>query len=752
MWGASVNRNRQTLPVIIFTLALVAPSLLRGPVAAEETATDPPERKVTPEDREHWSYQPIRNPKPPSVKNEAWIRTPIDRFILARLEAEGLSPAPSALPRDLQRRLYLDLIGLPPTIAEQDAFLTDPTAENLDREAAKLLKRTGYGERWSRHWLDLVRYADTNGYERDGDKPAGWRYRDWVIDSLNNDKPYDRFVLEQLAGDELDDASTETVLATGFYRLGPWDDEPAEPAQDLHDQRDDMIRTISQVFVGLTLGCARCHDHKFDALSMHDYYRMSAILAPLERPQDGRSELARPAGSLAQRKKLEERNRRISEPKSRITAAYAAARTRVFADEKSGLSADIVAAFRTAADKRNDDQKKLVEQNQKQLGEKTAAALSDAEEKMIAEADRAIAKLRKETPDLPDGYFLFEPDGAPPTTNLLLRGRAATPGPVVQPGLPVLLVDQQPEFEKTAEETTGRRLALARWILEPKNPLTARVIVNRVWQYHFGEGLVRTPSDFGILGLEPTHPELLDWLAHWFVHEADWSLKKLHTLIIRSQTYRMSKSLRPDAEEQDPLNLLLWRFPYRRLQVEALRDSMLAASGKLNRKMYGPGTYLHIPPQALEGHADRASIWKPFDEQEASRRTVYALVKRSLLVPMLEVLDLCDTTRSTDVRNITSVPTQALTLFNGDFVNRQAAHLAGRAVREAGTDQKKQITQIWRLALCRPPEPEELSAIDAWLTEEAARGKDTKRDKARRLALIQLCRVVLNLNEFAYPN
>jgi hypothetical protein len=746
-----MDQARQALSVFFFILTVIAVSV-REPVSAEERSNGPVERKITPEDREHWSYQPIRNPKPPAVRNEAWIRTPIDRFVLARLEGEGFSPAMSAQPRDLQRRLYLDLIGIPPTIAEQDAFLVGPDAGNLDREAAKLLDRKGYGERWARHWLDLVRYADTNGYERDGIKPAGWRYRDWVINSLNKDKPYDRFVLEQLAGDELDDASTETILATGFYRLGPWDDEPAEPDQDLHDQRDDMIRTISQVFVGLTLGCARCHDHKFDALTMHDYYRLSAILAPLERPRSGRTEQTRPAGSLAQRQALDERNRRISEHKSRITAAYAAARTRVLVDKKSGLTAAAVAAFRTAAEKQNDAQKKLVEQHQKQLDEKTAAALTDAEQATIAEADQAIAKLRKKTPDLPDGYFLFESDRDPPTTNLLLRGRAATPGPVIEPGLPVLLVSQQPKFEKSSEKTTGRRLTLARWILDPQNPLAARVIVNRVWQYHFGEGLVRTPSDFGILGLEPTHPELLDWLANWFVHEADWSLKKLHALIIRSQTYRMSKSARPVAAEKDPLNLLLWRFPYRRLQVEALRDSMLAASGKLNRKMYGPGTYLHIPPQALEGHADRASIWKPFNEDEASRRTVYALVKRSLLVPMLEVLDLCDTTRSTDVRNITSVPTQALTLFNGDFVNRQAAHLADRAVREAGTDQRKQITQVWRLALCRSPEPDELSALDTWLTKEGSRGDNSKPDQAKRLALIQLCRVVLNLNEFAYPN
>ncbi|MBC8291343.1 MAG: DUF1549 domain-containing protein, partial [Planctomycetes bacterium] len=280
--------NRDWYPLLILCLTIPGASSAR--VVAEDDSTNPAERAVTADDREHWSYQSIRNPKPPAIKDEGWVRTPIDRFVLGRLEAEGLVPASPASPRDLLRRLYLDLIGLPPTIAEQDAFLADPSPENLDREAAKLLKRKGYGERWARHWLDLVRYADTNGYERDGTKPEGWRYRDWVISSLNEDKPYDRFVLEQLAGDELDDASPETVIATGFYRLGPWDDEPAEPAQDLHDQRDDMIRTISQVYFGLTLGCARCHDHKFDALTIYDYYRMSAILEPLKRPQEGRGE------------------------------------------------------------------------------------------------------------------------------------------------------------------------------------------------------------------------------------------------------------------------------------------------------------------------------------------------------------------------------------------------------------------------------------------------------------------------------
>ncbi|MFP6764696.1 MAG: DUF1549 domain-containing protein, partial [Planctomycetaceae bacterium] len=432
--------------------------------AAEIRPETVSERVISPADREHWAYQPIRNPTPPAVSGNTWIRTPVDRFILAKLEAAGLSPAPPAAQRELLRRLYLDVIGLPPTIAEQDAFLASPAPEKFDRAVAELLKRPGYGERWARHWLDLVRYADTNGYERDGTKPAGWRYRDWVIDSLNTDKPYDRFVLEQLAGDELDDASSETVLATGFYRLGPWDDEPAAPAQDLHDQRDDMIRTVSQVFIGLTLGCARCHDHKFDALTMHDYYRMSAILAPLDRPRNGRKELTRPAGSLTERQKQNARNRHIARHEKRIQSSRTAAANRVLAGSNSGLTTELLTAFRAPVDRRSPGQQTLVEQNQTQLDTRTDMALTADERASITQEQQAIAEIRKNNPDLPEGYFLFEPDETPPETHLLLRGCAATLGPPVKAGLPAILTPEQPRFSRTSQQTSGRRLALTQWM------------------------------------------------------------------------------------------------------------------------------------------------------------------------------------------------------------------------------------------------------------------------------------------------
>lgn len=647
------------------------------------------------------------------MRDVNWPQNAVDFFILKKLEEKDWKPASAVSKQVLLRRIYLDLIGLPPTLKEQERFQNDSSALALQHVVEDLLSRPAYGERWGRHWLDLVRYAETNGYERDAIKPHAWRYRDYVIDAFNSDKPYDRFVLEQLAGDELPDASTETLIATGFYRLGPWDDEPADPLADKSDHLDDLVRTTSRVFLGLTLGCSRCHNHKFDALTMLDYYRMVAIFDPLTRPRSGRTERDLPAGSRMQLATIAERDRRISELHSRI--------------------------------------QKLKEPN---------AEISPKVKAEIASIEKSVEQLRHETPDLPRGYFLQEPSPKAPQTHLLLRGRPGSPGPVVEPGVPAVLVPHQPKLLAPTPYTTRRRLSLARWIADPENPLTARVIVNRVWQFHFGKGLVETSSDFGVLGAEPEHLELLNWLTHWFVHDADWSLKKLHRLILASNTYRMSKQSHPEYTQTDPENNFLWRFPYRRLEVEAIRDSMLSASGRLNRKMHGPSTYLSVPKEALDGHSDPGKIWKPLNEQEASRRTVYALIKRSMVVPMLEVLDLCDSTRSSAKRNITSVPTQALTLFNGEFVNRQSRHFADRLYQDVGGSPEKQIERAYRLALCRVPTPSELKTLKTFIQRESRQlvleaekeNASISQAEADRLALVRLCRVIFNLNEFVYPD
>jgi Protein of unknown function (DUF1553)/Protein of unknown function (DUF1549) len=656
--------------------------------AAQFPTPEQYDAKIKPKDREHWAFQPVHAKAIPTVKDAAWVRTPIDAFVLAKLEAKGWKPAPHAEPRAILRRLYLDVTGLPPTLAEQAAFLGDPSPVALDRLVDDLLSRPAYGERFARHWLDLARYADTNAYERDALKPSVWRYRDYVIRAFNTDKPFDRFVREQIAGDELPDATEETVIATGFHRLGPWDDEPADVTADRFDQLDDIVSTTAQVFLGLTLACARCHDHKFEPLTMHDYYRMVAVFDPLKRPQYGRADVDDWAATGATRQALGVRDRTIAELK------------------------------------RQNDGARLLAGG--------AFNLASAE----------IDALKKKLPDPVRGYFMQENSPTPPTTHVLLRGAPGRPGAKVGPGVPHVVATKQPEFLPPDSFTTRRRLSLANWIASPANPLTARVIVNRVWQWHFGHGLVRTESDFGTHGEEPTHPELLDWLAGWFV-EHGWSIKKLNRLILASNTYRQASRIAEPGPQlaSDAENKLLWRYPYRRLEVEAIRDSVLAVSGRLNREAGGPGVFLPIPREAIEANSDPKTVWIPSDERAASRRTIYAVLKRSLTNPLLETLDLCDTARSTAKRNTTTVAPQALTLFNGEFVNKQAAYLADRLLTEAGADGAKVIDLAYRLALCRPATQREIKLMQTFLI----------RSGGDQSAFEQFCRVLFNLNEFAYP-
>ncbi|PYV39968.1 MAG: hypothetical protein DMG06_21655 [Acidobacteria bacterium] len=702
---------------------------------------------------DHWAFKPIQTPSVPAVKESTWLRNPIDNFVLAKLESKGWAPSPTAGPRTLLRRTYLDVIGMPPSPAEQGAFLQSATPEALDRVVTDLLCRPGYGERWARHWLDLVRYAETNGYERDATKPHVWRYRDYVIRSLNEDKPFDRFVLEQLAGDELPDANAETLVATGFYRLGPWDDEPADPKADRYDQLDDVVSTTSQVFLGLTLGCARCHDHKFEPLTQTDYYRMIAIFNGLQRPRKGRTELDLPVGRPFEVDAELSRDRLIQAFQQQLTELRGSHWKEVLNSKPSVLPPEAIAAFLIDPKKRDETQQKLVEKYSASLDEAIDATAPPDERPKIDSLKKKIEQARNLTADLPRGYYMVEPEAVPSATHVLIRGKADNLGQEVAPGMPAVLLSQQPLFP-APQRTSLRRLTLAQWIVSPENPLTARVIVNRIWQHHFGEGLVRTPSDFGRMGEKPTHPELLDWLASWFVREG-WSIKKLHQLILTSNTYRMSKSWNPQCGAEDPENRWLWRVSPRRLEVEALWDSTLAVSGQLNSRMFGASMYPFVPE-----HSDPDKIWKPFDEYDASRRAIYAFIKRSMLVPLLEVLDFCDTARSAASRQVTSVAPQALSLFNGDFVNRQARHFANRLETEAGPNAEKQIERAYLLALCRPASVREKAEMLEFLrTEEAQRLQDVSgqataadHERARHGALEQMCRVILNLNEFAYAD
>lgn len=741
--------------------AFSAPSFAGEPAANTFKSAADYESLVGPTDRQHWAFQPLGQSPPPAVRQKEWVRNPIDQFILAKLEAKGWRPSPSARPVELLRRMHLDLVGLPPTLAEQDAFLRDPTPAAADRRMDELLAHPGYGERWGRHWLDLVRYADTNGYERDGLKPHVWRYRDYVIRSLNADKPCDRFLREQLAGDELPDSDADALIALGYYRLGPWDDEPVDERESRSDQLDDIVSTTAQAFLGLSLGCARCHNHKFEALTQLDYYRMTAIFNTLQRFRDNRQDLDAPVGRPSELAAERLRDKMLANWQQQIEALRRDVQQELFTSGRSKLPAAAVAAFLREPRQRTGDQRQLVNQYRETVEQEVTAALPPAVREKIHSFERQKIDLRKRQPDLPRGYFMHEPAAQAPPTSLLSRGRFDRPAFEVEPGVPLVLQlsGQRLAFPPPGERTTLRRLTLANWIASPQNPLTARVLVNRVWLWHFGEGLVRTPHDFGVMGQPPSHPELLDWLAVRFMSDG-WSLKKLHRLIMTSNTYRMSKRSIPEYAAQDPENQLFWRVPYRRLEVEPLRDSVLFVSGRLDRRMFGPSVYLYIPPEALAGSADRDLAWKPFNEQTASRRTIYACIKRSLVVPLLEVLDLCDSTRTAPQRSVTCIAPQALTLFNGQFVNEQAAHFAQRLQQEAGPEPLHQIRLAFRLALSREPTPTEAAHLLAFLRDAAGQpaaprappAKTSPAGHAQEQALVQLCRAIFNLNEFAYPD
>lgn len=609
------------------------------------------ELQVTDQDRKHWAFQPVRRPASPSVRQRSWVANPIDAFVLHRLETAGLKPNPPAAPRELVRRLYYDLTGLPPSPAETESFAADPSPAAYQKLVDGLLASPRYGEKWARYWLDLVRFAETNSYERDNPKPNAWRYRDYVIRAFNDDKPYDRFVREQLAGDELPDRDSAAIIATGYYRLGIWDDEPVDALQSRYDGLDDVLATTSQVFLGLTVDCARCHDHKIDPIPQKDYYRLLSFFQNINPYRNG--------------------------------------------------------------------------------GPTDEAEVSDAPESSFDHSRKALC--------------VTEAGARVPDTYVLLRGNAHVHGDKVDPAFPEIFGVPAPTIPAmpAKAKSCGRRLVLANWIASNKNPLTARVIANRVWQDHFGRGIVRSASNFGVQGDRPTHPELLDWLASELV-EGGWHLKKLHRLIVLSNAYRMSSQATAAGLAADPGNDLFWRLDMRRLSAEEIRDSILAVSGNLNLKMYGPGVYPEISAEVMAGQSRPGYGWGKSPPEEQNRRSIYIHVKRSLLTPIIEAFDVAETDRPTPVRFATTQPTQALHMLNGAFLNRQAALLAERLHREAGTDTDKCVTLCLRLCMGRLPRPEEVHR-GAELVH-SLQHDGLAADKA----LADFCLVALNLNEFIY--
>lgn len=746
-------------------LTRVERQVLRSYIDGQEKVGPAPRVAAPRAARGHWAFSPPVMPRVPAVRDGAWVRTPIDAFLLARMDAAGVRPAPPADRRTLLRRAYLDLIGLPPTLTEQADFLADRSPDAYEKVVDRLLARPEYGERWARHWLDVVRYAETNGYERDGNKPHAWRYRDYVIRSLNDDKPYDRFLTEQIAGDEVEGSSAETQIATTFLRLGTWDDEPAEPMLDRYDQLDDVLGTTATAFMGVTLRCARCHDHKFEPFSQKDYYRVLALFEPLKRPQEGRSDLDRLVGTRPEletyRQAKERSDAAVAAVQAQIDALNAVVLTRLEAKGVLAIPPEALEAFRIQPSKRTAPQAALVKMHGPAIEKSIREGLTADEPARLAALESEVAAAEKLRPvEPPRAYVLFEDTPKPAATRLLVRGDPARPGEEMSPGLPTVLASQPPEPPKPLETSSGRRLWLARWLASRNHPLTARVIVNRIWQQHFGEGLVASESDFGIVGQRPSHPELLDWLALQFTTHSPrpWSLKSLHRLIVTSSAYRMSSRVDARAKRIDPENRLLTRWRQRRLDAEAVRDSVLAVSGALNPERFGPSVYPEIPRPVLEGQSRPGEGWGKSTEAAASRRSVYIFAKRSLAVPELEVLDAPDTTSSCEQRLVSTIAPQALTFLNGEFIQRQAALLAARVQREAGAEARRQVELAFVVALCRPATPAEVRSSLSFLTTQQRQieADDRKSGKAsseaQPKALAAFCLVLLNTNEFAYLN
>ncbi len=819
---------------------------------------------------DYWAYRPVKRPEVPSVHSKDWIRNPIDAFILEKLEEQGFKPAPPASKLTLIRRVYYDLTGLPPSPETVDAFLTNTSPDAYVKLIDKLLKSPRYGEKWGRHWLDLVRYAETNGYERDSDKPYVWRYRDYVINAFNNDKPYDEFIKEQLAGDELDSLSTETIIATGYHRLGVWDDEPADRKLARYDYLDDIISTTGQVMLGMTIGCARCHDHKIDPISTQDYYSFLAFFHDIIPHNRG------PFTDIGSPKQQAERNRKLADKrlaeqrfqdklfpiKENIKIELAkilpepiapdigtspirdltyrfyrdtydqfpndfdvivpSAEGKLFnnlislapASRKKNIGlvfegklqvqedatytfhiilqgecrlilngfkiADLIgerdveitlpqgeSSFRLEYFNKELDNPRLAvfwsgPNLEKQslstnkatnfdnlLKTHTESINNNVHLKTLVDNYNELKKQRddKRRQRIPyEHYALTISESEQTPTHILRRGNPHLVGREVQPAFPTVLNPPIVDISSTpqAAKSSGKRRIFAEWVASAENPLTARVIVNRIWQYHFGRGIIRSTNDFGKLGTPPTHPELLDWLASEFV-ESGWRLKKMHKLIMTSNTYRMSSQSNTKYIQQDANNELFWRFNMRRLAAEEIRDTVLWITGKLNLKMGGPSVFPEVPKEVLETSSRPGAVWGKSLPDEANRRSVYVKVKRSLLVPILNQFDQANTDSTCPVRFSTTVPTQSLTMLNGKFINDQALEFANRMRWEGGMTEQDRVQFGLQLVLCREPKPAEIQRSLKFIQE-----LQQHENVSQEIALTRFALLALNFNELIY--
>jgi hypothetical protein len=734
-------------------------------------------RPITAEERLWWAFQKPVTPAVPKVKGPVNVGNPIDAFISSALEAKGLQPAPPASRQTLIRRIYFDLVGLPPKPEEVEAFVHDPSPDAYERLVNRLLDSERYGERWARHWLDVVRYADSDGYEYDRLRPNSWRYRDYVIRSFNQDKPYNRFIREQLAGDELPGRDYDSIVALGFCRNGPFIGDMVLMQNEMtrQDELDDLVATTGAAFLGLTVGCARCHNHKYDPIAQKDYYRLIAVFSP-----SVRADLPLVPPGLAQeyQRQVQETDRKIDALAQQIRALQKPTLQRLLESKYRELPEPLQIAIRTDPSKRTEAQKRQAEQvltSTNVTEAELSAALSEQDRKTTEELKAQIGELEKTKPQpLPVAMAVTDPTPTPSKSYFLHRGNILSKGSEMEPGVPEVLVppgaDVRFPLPPPGSRTTGRRLALANWLASEENPLVPRVMVNRIWQHHFGKGLVGTPNDFGRMGEPPSHPELLDWLATEFVRQG-WSIKAMHRLMLTSRTYQQSSTFTDAANlKKDPDNRLLWKMPLHRLEGEIIRDSILAVSGALNLKAGGPGVFPEVDAGVIESSPQEAAqlLYQRWpvtrDGPDVWRRSVYVTQMRTVTAPILDLFDPPESISSCPKRNTTTVATQALQILNNKFVAGQSVIFAERLRNEVGKDEPLQIQRAFLLAFGRPPESPELQASLAFLKKQEGyhrahnlnllgSGVDpAETHQPEKAALIDLCHSLFNSNEFIYLN
>ncbi|MCC7374687.1 MAG: DUF1553 domain-containing protein [Verrucomicrobiales bacterium] len=740
------------------------------------TAHADPAASFSQEQRHHWAFQPIARPPvpvPPNARDAASDRNAVDAFIGLGLRHAGLTPSPEADRATLIRRVTFDLIGLPPTPEEVAAFVGDPSEEAYERVVDRLLASPHFGERWARTWLDVARYAESEGFKADETRPNIWRYRDYVIQSFNDDKPYDRFVHEQLAGDELWPEDPQARVATGFNRHYPDESNARNLVQRRQEILDDITDTVGYAFTGLSFACARCHDHKWDPITQADYFRLQAFFANTT-AADAIPLLAEDA-----QRRYAERLRSWEQSTQEIREEMAClewpGRDAILRDYIEKYPPEIQSMLSKPDGDRTPFERQMVAKarlyldpnSHQYLAPATAAAgrLKGDERARWSELRAQLKTFESRHPgDYPIAAGMTDLGAQCPPTHLLRRGLWNAPGEEVRPGFPSVLggADAAISPVPAGARTSGRRAALARWLTDPENPLTARVIVNRLWHHHFGRGLVGSPSDLGLKGDRPSHPELLDWLARDVI-EHRWSLKHVHRLLVTSATYRQASIARTDALAKDPDNRLHWRFAPRRLEAEMIRDGLLAVAGRLNPAMGGPSIFPPLP----RGMASRGGWPTTETATQHERRSIYVFVRRNTRYPMLETFDMPDTHESCARRHVTTSPGQALSLLNSPLTLDWSRSLAARVLDQAGDQPGPQIEWLWRLAWSRAPSPEETAAALRFLSGQrdllsprtAARepvgAPDhplSAREPAAGAALADLCHAVMNANEFVTLN